>query len=177
VPVVLTGCGLLSPGECGEARSLDPALALAPPPSLLTVDDQWAAVAREVPGGFGGFYIDGGLKVHLTDPGRKDEALAALHERLSDPHFDVRGASAKKARWDFAQLYDWYRYINNQVWQVEGVISTDIDVSENRLVYGAERQFLPAIADLFNSMDLPCNLVKLEERGRIILVYASQAEG
>src|SRR2546427_101864 len=43
--------------------------------------EQWAEVAREVPGGFGGVLNEGGPVIYLVDTTRRADAIAALVAR------------------------------------------------------------------------------------------------
>ena len=159
-------------GACeGPATSLSPQRAAALPPAggLRTPDDRWAELARHVPGGFAGVMYDappadapprtmGRPVLMLVDPSRAAAAKAALAPHL--PGFDVAGADVRAVRWDFAQLYDWYRYLNNDVWQERGVTMSDIDESANRIVYGAADEAAQArIAQRLAAHTLPCDLV------------------
>jgi hypothetical protein len=145
--------------RCGEARSLDPSLRLPPVTGTLTIDDQWAAIARQVPGGWGGiFLINGRGTMYLVHPEQLKDAIAAL----TALGFDVRISNVVRARWDFAQLYDWYRYINVQAWQVAGFHDSGIDEMQNRLFYGVDSSAVSRFKDLLQSLDLPCDLVTVE---------------
>jgi len=149
------------PSSCGDARSLDPALRL-PPATTLTIDDQWAALARQVPGGWGGFLLDsaGRPTVYLVHPDRRQEALAALYaDGVGLPLYDIRTSQVWQGRWDFAQLYDWYRYINVRAWTVAGLYWTDIDEARNRLAYGVDTTAKADFESLLATLDLPCDLV------------------
>src|SRR3954465_14225613 len=92
---------------------------LGPRTGQMVPDDHWADLAERIPGGFAGvLYADGKPVLMLTRP---DEAIGAKKALSSDPTFngfDVEGAELRKARWDFAQLVDWYRYLvgNTSVW-------------------------------------------------------------
>lgn len=102
-------------------------------------DARWAAIAREVPGGFAGFYVeDGRLVVLLTDTLQKDAALRALAPLRQRSHLDLANARVAPARWDFAQLHDWWAYIASRRVRFTGVTMFDIDERGNRLVYGFE---------------------------------------
>lgn len=153
--------------SCGEARSLDPSLRLPPVTGAQTVDDQWAAIARQVPGGWGGVWlVDAQPTIFLVHPDRRDEAVAALYAfGVGQPGFDVRSAAVLQGRWDFAQLYDWYRYINQQAWTVSGLHVTDIDEVQNRLYYGVDSGAVRQFESFLQALDLPCDLVTVEATG------------
>src|SRR5437870_2595617 len=117
------------------AAALD-SLGLSIPAPAVTPDDRWAALAREVPGGFAGTMLEGGLVVFLVDTTQRDAALAALGARGGLAGRDPKRVRVRKVRWNFAQLYDWYRYLNLHVWSDSGVVTSDIDEAENRITYG-----------------------------------------
>jgi hypothetical protein len=156
----------------GPATSLPSALAagLRPPPAAgapgvhLTIDDELAALARRAPGGFAGVFYDaqdrGQPVLLLTDPARASEAKAALASGV--PHFPVAAAEVRGARWDFAQLYDWYRYLREQgIWNAgTGLTATDIDERANRLYLGtADQAARDRMVDQLGALGLPCDLV------------------
>ncbi len=153
------------PSSCGDARSLDPALTIPPDTSAVrTIDDRWAAIARQVPGGWGGFLLDskGRPTVYLVHPEMRQEALAALYaEEVGLPLYDVRTAQVWQGRWDFAQLYDWYRYINARIGTPDGLYSRDIDEGRNRLTYGVDSTAKAGLQSLLETLGLPCDLVNI----------------
>ena len=160
-----------APASCGEARSLDSLLRIAPDTGTGTIDDQSAAIARWVPGGWGGFWLDsaGHPTVYLVHPEQRQDALADLYALgIGKPLYDVRTAQVRQGRWNFAQLYDWYRYINAR-WTDHvlgralplngGVYSTDIDEVRNRLAYGVDTTAKADFGTFLSSLGLPCDLV------------------
>jgi hypothetical protein len=172
--IAATGCASRSPTDTnwaalGQSCPRDtPAFSLPeakrevlPPDSHPTVNTQWAEIARRVPGGWGGYFIDGGTPtMYLTDPSKRSEALAGLREEgISLPSTTV----VRRGRWDFAQLYDWYRYVGIDL--VDGVSFADIDEASNRLDYGvideATRQ---SLEEALAALEIPCFLVAIEIR-------------
>jgi len=155
-------------GKCDEAaRSLDPSLRLPPVTEFQTVDDHWSEIARQVPGGWGGFFlVNGQATIYLAAPGKRDEAVAALYALgVGQPQFDVRSAAVFQGRWDFAQLYDWYRYINDQASTVSGLYFADIDEARNRLHYGVDPGAMGQLESVLQALNLPCDLVIVEATG------------
>ena len=144
-----------------------------PPPDLSDPfghDGLMAAAARVVPGGYAGRFLDfddGALTANLVDPSQQAEATQALLEF----GIDIRGARVRQVRWDFAQLYDWYFYVNSRVWELDGVHQSDIDEYRNRLVYGVvDEETQRTVTTFLGSMTLPCELVIVEVRGRAELL-------
>jgi hypothetical protein len=162
--------GVSDPGlrvrDCaGPATSLPAELAatLEPRPEPRTQDEQWADIARQVPGGFAGVLYDNGQPVlMLTRPEEAQEAKAALASHFSPDFFDVARAEVRVARWDFAQLADWYAYLGTQgIWRPEnGVHSGDKNEAVNRIVYGVLDAAAKArVAGELDALGVPCDLV------------------
>jgi len=138
------------------------------PESRATIDDRWAEAARELPGGFAGKMLEGGLVVFLVDTTQRDAALAALAARGGLEGRDPKRVRVRKVRWNFAQLYDWYRYLGPHVWSDSAVVTSDIDEAENRITYGVmgesgRRRLERRLAAL--RPRLPCFLVAVEVVG------------
>lgn len=159
-------------GSCGPSAPAVPLPAarrdsLPPPPARPDMNDQWAAIAREVPGGWGGLlYVDDRLTIVLVEPDQRGAAIRALQRHFSgDPRIasDLSTAQVRRGRWDFAQLYDWYRYLQPHVWSVEGVQSTDIDEATNRLEFGVlSEEAREELRERLAALDIPCFLVASE---------------
>lgn len=162
----------------GPARSLDPAIAASLPPrtGYMTPDDKWADLAARVPGGFAGIlYVDSKPVLMLTDPSQAPAAKAALAGEI--PSFDIPGAEVRKARWDFAQLVDWYNYlgIRGPVWQTPGMTSGDKDEAINRIRYGVlDSASRARLASSLAGMDLPCDLIAIEITGPIYIAEGNR---
>lgn len=156
------------PGAPGPSLAVAKQASLAPvPTNQRTIDDIWANIARQVPGGWGGFFLENGQPtVFLVQPGRQDEALAALYDAGVGEPFDVREADVRQGRWDFAQLHDWRRYIDLAVGHPEGVVSIDLDEARNRIAYGVrDAEAANAFSSLLESANVPCELVVVEVQG------------
>ena len=162
----------------GPARSLDPALAASLPPltGVWTPDEGWAALARKVPGGFAGIlYVDNKPVLLLTDPSQAAAAKEALAREI--PWFDIPGAQVRKARWDFAQLYDWYAYlmIYGHVWQTPGMTMGDKDEAINRIRYGVlDNASRADLVSRLAGLNLPCDLIAIEITGPINMLAGNR---
>lgn len=163
---------LVRVADCiGPARSLDPAIAATLPPRTgqMRPDDQWADLAQQVPGGFAGvLYIDGKPVLMLTDPTQEAAAKKALAPSI--PGFDVVGAEVHQARWNFAQLVDWYNYLGTRtsVWQTPGMTAGDKDEAINRIRYGVvDAAARDKLVQILAGIDLPCDLIAIEITGPI----------
>jgi len=131
-----------------------------------TIDDDWADIARTIPGGFAGVVYataGGNPTILLTDTTQAASARAALKPLLAqmNPMFDVDGAAVRQARWNAAQLLDWHHYLAVQpIWAGSNVTSTDIDEAANRIrINTADSVSQAAFVSRLTSMNLPCALV------------------
>ena len=97
-------------------------IASVPPAAAGTLRDEFSAMARRVPGGFGGLYFDkeGVLNILLTDPERASEARAALAQerfvqaRTAGPggeRFDLAHARITRGVYSHDQLQRWLDHI------------------------------------------------------------------
>lgn len=102
----------------------------------LTLDEEYASLAGEVPG-FGGLYLDeqGTTHVYLQDISHARE-VQDLGERV-----EVHAGD-----YDFRDLFAWKEELRDRLAQ-PGAVFIDIDERRNRLVFGVERDAL----DTFSS--------------------------
>lgn len=69
------------------------------------VDDEWAEIAEQVPGGWGGVVIDGDRPaIWMVDPSKANEVVPILATKLPMP---------------YVQMRDWYRYLQQNVDWIE----------------------------------------------------------
>jgi hypothetical protein len=159
----------------------------APPPPgrVLTRDDHAAELARRVPGGYGGLYVeydpplqpDGAIRfetrrvvVFLVDTTQSEAALRALSSTAHPEQLplNVAHARTRPARWSFAELYDWYGLLHNIVWR-EGIVTSGIDEKQNRVVYGVENAAgRERLERQLARLDLPCFLVGVRVAGPFV---------
>jgi hypothetical protein len=144
----------------------------------LTSDDELAQIAREVPGGFAAYFLESPAEprvlekpqarqravVRLVRPAERATALAALGPRLAAfygvDRLDLADARVRPARWDFAQLYDWYQYLNAQVVGIGELQMSDIDEADNRITYGVRSETgRRALLRRVQALGVPCGLV------------------
>ena len=131
-----------------------------PRTAFLNEDDKSADVARAIPGGWGGpaFFRNGVYYMYLVEPNQRDAAVAALISR----GIAVSGTQFLKGRWDFGQLYDWYRYLGPNALQSVLWSSSHIDEAENRLEYTVINETERSKLESFlSSLDVPCYLVAI----------------
>jgi hypothetical protein len=128
-------------------------------------DDHWADLAEQIPGGFAGvLYSDGKPVLMLTRP---DQAAAAKKALAADPTlkgFDIAHAEVRRARWDFAQLVDWYDYLlgHTSVWNTPGMVSGDKNEGTNRISFGIETEAgRQELKRKLLAVNVPCDLVQI----------------
>jgi hypothetical protein len=136
---------------------------LSPADTLHNPDDRWAQRARAVPGGWGGFFIDNGVPtIYLVDTTQRAHALAALNRPGLDGMVLGADVQVRRGRWDYAQLDDWYRYLNQRL-ALSELVSSDIEEGANRIMYTVTGD--GAIARLearLAALHVPCFLVAVE---------------
>lgn len=158
----------------GPALSLPDQLRaqLHPRTGLMRPDDHWADLAESIPGGFAGvLFIQGKPTMWLVHP---EEVAAAKAALLADPtfgNFDIRGAEVLKARWDFAQLVDWYNYLNGTgVWSTPGMVTGDKDERINRIRYGVKDEAGRAeLVRRLEALNVPCDLIHIGLESPVLL--------
>jgi hypothetical protein len=160
---------LIRVNECvGPATSLSPAIAatFTHDARYRTIDDMWADLARTAPGGFAGILYTAPTDVPtilLTDTTKAAAAKDAIAAFLvaNNVSLDVRNANVAPARWDAAQLLDWYYYLLSQpIWTDNNVTASDIDDVANRIrISTADSTSQTAFAQKMETLNLPCDLL------------------
>ncbi|HXT15107.1 MAG TPA: hypothetical protein VN706_05725 [Gemmatimonadaceae bacterium] len=126
-------------------------------------DDTWARLARTIPGGFAGLFVDNGQFTYLlVDPGKRSVA----EPQLRAAGLPVSSSSVvRQARWDFAQLHDWMGFIERNL-RTPSISFDDIDEVNNRLSFGVpDTVALRAFETNLQQLNLPCNLVWVIQQG------------
>lgn len=161
-----------------------PSDSLAQLPLGPSADDnvRGAWVARRAPGGWGGavFYqrIGRDPAFYLKRPAARDSLLTALAQwpEAKVPLEMVRQATVLPARWDFAELYDWSRYLEPKLQRDFGVQEWDMQEATNRIEIGiAEKQpeQVGRIAQRLRELDVPCHLIRYRLVGPSVLISRS----
>ena len=136
--------------------------------SVRVPDDNWAELARTLPGGFAGIYIDNGkLVVNFVDPEAGKAALPQIMQSSSAQPADKtlwERPDLAAVRWNFAQMYEWQYYIYS-LQQFAGMTASDVDEKRNSVTFGfideaARNSFIGTM----NAAKVPCNLVLTEIR-------------
>lgn len=104
------------------------------------------------------------LVVLLQDTTITAASIRALDQRLSAFYrrpITLALARRRVARWNYAQLYDWYRYLMPRVMRGHAS-SAAIDIVQNRLRFGANTDAAAdALASYLRQIALPCGLVEI----------------
>jgi hypothetical protein len=135
-----TGNAVISTGNSNPAVLPGPAQT----DEIETLDDRFAAVARQVPG-FGGMFFDrdGTLQVYLL--GQKDPVDAAFMAFLDNVitteigrgnRLSQSGVEVREGQYDFLDLHRWRQQVSPSVLALPEVVFTDIDEATNRLRIG-----------------------------------------
>lgn len=125
-------------------------------------DDHWADLARTTPGGFAGVFYDSAHTpiLMLTRPA---EASAAIDALAGKTGFPTHTATVRQARWDFAQLVDWFNYL---LPRLEIPVTADKDEALNRIRFSITSvELRDRIIRTLTQMQLPCDLVVVDLNG------------
>ena len=138
------------------------------PSGLRVPDDNWAELARTLPGGFAGIYLENGkLVVNFVDPEAGKAALTEISQSSTVGPTDKTlwgRPDLRSVRWSFAQLYDWSYYVLS-LHQFAGVTATAIDEKRNAVLYGfIDETARSVFIDAMNAAKVPCTLVLTELR-------------
>lgn len=138
-------------------------------------DDYWAHLAATVPGGFAGVFYDRSIHrqvLMLTQPALAAAARAALAGKIGlglTP-------TVRQARWDFAQLVDWFNYILPRLGAVPVTADKDEALNRIRLSVTSVKDRDLVIAALAR-LPLPCDLMIVDLNGFVFRsVHARSSE-
>jgi hypothetical protein len=164
--VGVADCEGQSFGLSAERRAM-----LKPRTGRMAPDDHWADLAENTPGGFAGvLYLDSKPTLMLTHPELAAQAKQMLAADPTFRGFNIMGAQVIKARWDFAQLVDWYNYFIQQtsVWQTPGIVSGDKDERRNRIRFGIQTEAgRQELVRKLAALHIPCDLVLIGIEGPV----------
>ncbi len=141
------------------------------------MDNMFDDVATLMPG-FGGMYLDGNvLKVYITDIGQKAMAENAIGAVFGGERIPVGGVQTLKGTYGFHQLHAWYNQIG-AVFNIQGVVYTDIDEKANRLTVAVENQALiiPVQREISNS-SISYNAVRSGTAGFVTASHCTDHQG
>lgn len=174
-PVQALAAGaLILAAACSDGNEFTAPVTSPAIPSLLPIDqgspDDPIALARQVPG-FGGFYLDaqGTPVVYLKNSAERGNAQRALA-----PFFQRNGLSPDQlrvlpARYDWAQLEDWFSRASSEVLAIPGAVFVDANEATNQVTIGLERAALARIRGIVARLGIPAEAVSFQETGPIRL--------
>jgi hypothetical protein len=131
-------------------------------------DDAYVAISQSVPGGFAGvFFEDNHFVMTFVDPTTADGARVTIQAAFANhtypvPQLDVTKAEFRGAKWTFAELDEWFRYlmISNVFAQGTGVSAVDIDEKANTVAfYVIDEASRSLLESKLAALGVPCNLV------------------
>jgi hypothetical protein len=157
-PVRLAQCA-------GPATSLPDSLARQLPPRTgkMIPDDRWADLATTIPGGFGGVFYDSAHTpvLMLTNPAEASAAKQALAGKIG---FPLQRAMVREARWDFAQLVDWFNYVLPRLGGAP--VTADKDEALNRIRFSVTSiELRDRVVAALAKLPLPCDLIVVDLNG------------
>lgn len=137
-----------------------------PPPGIpgrpQTLDDLFAEVGRRAPG-FGGVFIENNvLNIFMLTPSRREEAEAGFAEVFGRGRIPAGGINILQGEYSFIELENWHDRLG-AVFDIPGVILTDIDERRNRLRVGIESEDLVSdVEKKLEEQSIPREAVNIE---------------
>jgi hypothetical protein len=130
-------------------------------------DDAYVSISQSVPGGFAGvFFEDNHYVLTFVDPAKANQARSEIQQAfvsrgVGGSGMDVATAEIRGARWTFAELDEWYRYIIPKLFGPgSGISSSDIDEKANTISFGVIDETARAQLEArLASLSVSCNLV------------------
>ena len=128
------------------------------------MNDELAAISQSVPGGFAGIFYEDNSHLVLTfvNTAVANESRATIQQAFNASNFsvDVSKAEFRSARWSFAELNEWYRYITTKLDWPSGVSFTDIDEKANTINIGVIDETARGLLESqLAALNVSCNLV------------------
>ncbi|MEM0208290.1 MAG: hypothetical protein QW360_01735, partial [Thermofilum sp.] len=172
--IVLGGCGLFTKTDLETGNQSE----LLQPQSVgqmgQTIDDLFAEVARRVPA-FGGMFFDRDdnsvLYVYLLNPAQKAAVEAAITAVLGPSLPDLlppREVRVLQGQYSFRQLKQWHDRMM-ALFALSGVLMTDIDDGNNRLVVGVESlEIRDTVEQELDKLGIPREAVLIKETSPVV---------
>jgi hypothetical protein len=126
-------------------------------------DDRWADLATTGPGGFAGVFYDSAHMpiLMLTEPAESVAAIQALTGKID---FPLQQATVRQARWNFAQLVDWFNYALPRLGGVP--VAGDKDEALNRIRFSVTSiELRDRVVAALAQLPLPCDLIIVDLNG------------
>src|SRR5262245_17932696 len=151
----------------------NPVVSAAPAQAIESLDDQFAAIARQVPG-FGGLYFDqdGTMKVYMV--AQKEPVTDNLISSLEDvitreigggERLTHSGVEVIEGQYSFLDLHSWNQELSPAVLSLPGVVFTDLDEKTNRLRIGVtdSKEILEAVENSLAGVNIPRDEVVIRQ--------------
>lgn len=133
-----------------------------------TPDDAYVEISQSVPGGFAGvFFEDNHFVLTFVEPEAANAARPQIQQafdsrHLGGPNFSAATAEIRGARWTFAELDEWFRYMSQKdlFGPGSGVSFIDIDEKANTVAFGVvDETARNLLESRLASLNVSCNLV------------------
>ncbi len=161
-------------GDVPSEPTATPTTTVPPSPAPTPVEpaargahqDPMVRIAERVPG-FGGVFLDrdqGVVYVYLQDAAMQERAERVLADVFGSDLLENREVRVLQGDYSMTHLDAWYRKLGDVIWQVPGVMMTDLDEKANRIAIhmeprrGGRDEMEAAIA----SVDVPRPAVVVE---------------
>src|SRR5205823_10549263 len=107
------------------------------------------------------YLVGNSLNFYLTDPSQRGGADQAIRAVFGRERVPAGGVQAVQGTYGFHQLHAWYRQMGS-VFNVQGVVYTDMDERANRLTVAVQDQALVApVRDELSSAGVPQDAVNI----------------
>jgi hypothetical protein len=155
---------LLLASTVGGAAQAGPPQGAAPGKSI---DDRFAEIGRAAPG-FGGMFLRAGvLNVYLVNHAQAATTRHAIEAAFGAEGIPAGGVRFLGADYSFNQLKAWQQRAN-ALFEVSGVVTTDVDEAANRIAVGVENASAArAVAKELAAAGIPAGAVRIEVVGQI----------
>lgn len=184
--ILLIGLTAMVVWNCSNSTSSDPANGQfvtgshAEGTTIPVQADSLTGVAKQIPG-FGGLFINDSdkLSIYLTNP---DEQKATAKEVLSNSEFIQKMLSQMRARgpkyrsvsvsnmkvlkgqYTLAKLRKWKKEISGKVLTMDGVYTSGVDQSRNRVLVGVKNKTVSAnVNKKLTELDIPEEAVLMHQ--------------
>jgi hypothetical protein len=164
VPVGVVVAFVLFGSAVGGAAQAGPPSGAAPGKSI---DDRFADIGRAAPG-FGGMFVRGGaLNVYLVDRAQQAAARRTIESVFGADAVPAGGVRFLAADYSFSQLKAWQQRAN-ALFELPGVVTTDVDEAANRVAVGVESASAArAAANELAAAGIPAGAVRIDVVGQI----------
>jgi hypothetical protein len=161
---IIVALSLLLASTVGGAAQAGPPSGAAPGKSI---DARFAAVGKAAPG-FGGMFVRAGvLNVYLADHTHRAAASRAIEAAFGAEALRAGSVRYLGADYSFNELKAWQQRAN-ALFEVSGVVTTDVDEAANRVAVGVESASAArAVEKELAATGIPAAAVRIDVVGQI----------